>query len=77
MTGKRFIVIDDGLDFMVRDVVTGDDLIDADGVADVLNDYEKENNQLKQQIHYLKIVCRNELDEKTLKQVMGSLGDYE
>ena len=48
MTGKRFIVIDDGLDFMVRDVVTGDDLIDADGVADVLNNYEKENEQLKQ-----------------------------
>ena len=50
MTGKRFIVIDDGFDFMVRDIVTGDDLIDADGVADVLNDYEKENKHLKRQI---------------------------
>lgn len=48
MTEKRFIVIDDGFDFKVRDTFTGDDLIDADGVADVLNDYEEENNQLKQ-----------------------------
>ena len=47
MTVKRFIAIDDGFDFMVRDIVTGDNLIDADGVADVLNDYEKENEQLK------------------------------
>lgn len=38
---------------------------------------EKENEQLKQQIHYLKVVCRNELDDETLKQVMGSLGDVE
>ena len=48
MNDKRFIAIDDGFDFMVRDIVTGDNLIDADGVADVLNDYEKENEQLKQ-----------------------------
>ena len=50
---ERFIVIDEGLDFMVRDTVTGDDLIDADGVCDVLNDYEKENEQLKQDIREL------------------------
>lgn len=45
---ERFIVIDEGLDFVVRDTVTGDELIDADGVCDVLNDYENENEQLKQ-----------------------------
>ena len=50
MTEKRFIAIDSGLDFMVRDTVTGDGLLDADGVADVLNDYEKENEQLKQEL---------------------------
>lgn len=53
MTEKRFIVIDDGLDFMVRDTFTGDNLIDADGVADVLNDYEEENEQLKKRIEHL------------------------
>ena len=42
-----------------------------------IHQLEKENGQLKQQIHYLKIVCRNELDDETLKQVMGSLGDLE
>lgn len=47
MNVKRFIAIDDGFDFMVKDIVTGDNLIDADGVADVLNNYEKENEQLK------------------------------
>jgi len=36
-----------------------------------------EEEQLKQQVRYLKVVCRNELDEETLKQVMGSLGDVE
>ena len=53
MTKERFIAIGDGLDFMVRDTITGDDLIDADGVADALNDYEKENKQLKQRIKEL------------------------
>jgi hypothetical protein len=43
-------------------------------VEDKLNALYEENEQLKQQIHYLKIVCRNELDDETLKQVMGSLG---
>lgn len=47
MTEKRFIVIDDGLDFMVRDTITGDDLIDADGVADVLNELVEENKELE------------------------------
>ena len=41
------------------------------------NDLTEKNEKLKKQIHYLKIVCRNELDDKTLKQVMGSLGDME
>lgn len=59
MTGKRFIVIDDGLDFMVRDTFTGDDLIDADGVADVLNDYEKENEQLKFENKNLKSILND------------------
>lgn len=42
-----------------------------------ISELKQEKEQLKQQIHYLKIVCRNELDDETLKQVMGSLGDVE
>ena len=38
------------------------------------NELKKENEQLKQQVRYLKVVCRNELDDEILKQVMGSLG---
>lgn len=53
MTEKRFIVIDDGLDFIIRDTITDDYLIDANGVIDVLNDYEKENEQLKQYINHI------------------------
>ena len=49
----------------------------SNSLLDLLNQYDKENEQLKKQIHYLKIVCRNELDDGTLKQVMGSLGDVE
>ena len=49
----------------------------SDKATEKIKELEKENDQLKQQIHYLKIVCRNELDDETLKQVMGSLGDYE
>ena len=49
---ERFIVIDEGLDFMVRDTVTGDDLIDADGVCDVLNDYEKQKKEGKNPVFY-------------------------
>ena len=44
-------------------------------LCDRLNWLVEENEQLKQQLHYLKVVCRNELDDETLKQVMGSLGD--
>lgn len=45
--------------------------------VDKIKEVKKENEQLKQEIHYLKVVCRNELDDETLKQVMGSLGDVE
>lgn len=47
------------------------------GLHVILDKKNKEIEQLKQQIHYLKVVCRNELDDETLKQVMGSLGDLE
>lgn len=68
MTEKRFIAIDDGFDFIVRDIVTGDDLIDADGVADVLNDYEKENEQLKQLLDYADDLIQSHLSEHFIRQ---------
>lgn len=59
MTEKRFIVIDDGLDFMIRDTVTNDNLIDADGVADALNYYEQTCSHYEKRIRELK----NEISE--------------
>ena len=53
MTEKRFIATDDGLDLMIIDTVTKDTLVDAESVVDVLNDYEKENEELKKQIHLI------------------------
>lgn len=49
----------------------------SDKATERIKELEEENEELKQKIHYLKIVCRNELDEETLKQVMDSLGDVE
>lgn len=54
MTEKRFMGIDDGLDFMVRDTVTGENLIDADGVADALNYYEQTCSHYEKRIRELK-----------------------
>jgi len=51
--------------------------MDCDKLFIKNKELEKEIEQLKQQVRYLKVVCRNELDEETLKQVMGSLGDVE
>ena len=38
MGERRFVVVGDGLDFMVRDSLTGEDLVDAEGVAVMLNE---------------------------------------
>lgn len=82
MTEKRFI---DGGEECIEDQFLIDTSNDKnywvsdglDGIVELLNELAEEKEQLKQQIHYLKIVCRNELDDETLKQVMGSLGDFE
>ncbi len=73
---ERFIVIDEGLDFMVRDRVTGDDLIDADGVADVLNGYENENEQLKHKVNCLQDLLDDYvMVEKENEQLKSKLTD--
>ena len=64
MIKKRFIVIDDGLDLMVRDINTGDTFSDAESIVDVLNDYEKENEKLKRVI---------EEEDKVLQSVNNEL----
>lgn len=73
MTEKRFIVIDDGLDFIIRDTITDDYLIDADGVVDVLNDYEKENEQLKNNIKEAYENERTALGRSVLKQLIDKM----
>ena len=50
MTKKRFIALDEGYDFIIRDTITHNDLCDVESIIDVLNDYEKENEELKQQL---------------------------
>ena len=46
---QRFISLDEGYDFIIRDTITHTDLCDVDSVIDVLNDYDKENERLKKE----------------------------
>lgn len=69
MTGKRFIALDEGYDFIIRDSFTHIDLCDVGIIIDVLNELatkcsklEKENEHLKSEINMLKTtIGRNEV----------------
>lgn len=75
MIEKRFIAIDDGLDLMIKDIITSDTFVDAESVVDVLNDYEKENEGLKHQAYKLEDkIARLKFSKRMLKE---NIKDYE
>lgn len=46
MTEKRFVSIDDGLDFSIKDTESGEVFYDCDSVVELLNEIAEENQQL-------------------------------
>ena len=46
---KRFIELDDGLDFSIKHIESGEKFYDCESIVDILNELSEENEQLKQQ----------------------------
>ena len=49
MMKKRFIELDDGLDFSIKHIESGEKFYDCESIVDILNELSEENEQLKQQ----------------------------
>ena len=47
---KRFVEIDDGLDFSIKHIESGEIFYDCESVVDILNELADENEQLKKQL---------------------------
>ena len=45
---KRFIEVDDGLDFSIKHIESGEMFYDCESVVDILNELAEENEQLKE-----------------------------
>ena len=61
MTEKRFVEIDDGLDFSIKDFESGEMFYDCDSVVDILDEFDKENKELKEELRIYRQVanCHN------------------
>ena len=46
---KRFVEIDEGLDFSIKHIESGEIFYDCESVVDILNELADENEQLKQE----------------------------
>ena len=46
---KRFIELDDGLDFSIKHIESGEKFYDCESIVDILNELSEENEQLKKQ----------------------------
>ena len=58
MTGnKQFVSIDDGLDFSIKHIESGEVFYDCDSVVELLNELNDENKTLKAQLYCESSVC--------------------
>ena len=48
---KRFIEIDDGLDFSIKHIESGEEFYDCESVVEILNELAEENTMLKERRH--------------------------
>ena len=53
MTEKQFVEIDDGLDFSIKHIESGETFYDCESVVDILNELAEENKELKEENEYL------------------------
>lgn len=66
---KRFVEIDDGLDFSIKHIESGEMFYDCESVVDILNELAEENEQLKKDREELFIRERDTKNEwRELKQ---------
>lgn len=49
---KQFVSIDDGLDFSIKHIESGEVFYDCESVVELLNELSEENYELKQQLLY-------------------------
>ena len=62
---KQFVSIDDGLDFSIKHIESGEVFYDCDSVVDLLNELNDENRQLRKQVaEYEMILRQHEFAEK-------------
>lgn len=69
MMKKRFIELDDGLDFSIKHIESGEMFYDCESVVGILNELAEENTMLKLQVE-TKLFSRRKLEKENeqLKQ---------
>ena len=84
---ERFITLESGIDYGVKDTLTGDFVFDVD-ITKVLNELHKENKELKKVLQYetqmhnkWKTECTNEIKENnkiknTIKEMYNNERTY-
>ena len=75
---KRFVEIDEGLDFSIKHIESGEIFYDCESVVDILNELSEENQSLKFQLNECqnhKLFSRRELEKENeqLKQQIEEL----
>ena len=73
---KRFVEIDEGLDFSIKHIESGEIFYDCESVVDILNELSEENQSLKFQLNECqnhKLFSRRELEKENeqLKQAIA------
>ena len=64
---KRFVEIDDGLDFSIKHIESGEIFYDCESIVDILNELSEENQSLKFQLDECqnhKLFSRRELEKE-------------
>jgi len=77
---EQFVSIDDGLDFSIKHIGSGEVFYDCDSVVDILNDQDMKIKQLEksierreEQISIIKKHCKTYLTEEQYKTIKEAL----
>ena len=72
MTEKRFITLESGIDYGVRDNSTGNCVFDVE-ITELLNELNDENTHIRQTIKEAMESERTQIGRNVLKQLLESL----
>ena len=73
---KRFVEIDDGLDFSIKHIESGEIFYDCESVVDILNELAEENKALRKQLDSEHQMLENAILLERTRMGKNSLKQY-